>query len=84
MQKRPPVRDNLHPQRIREQPCLVCGTIPSDAHHLRTDMKTKGMGLKPGDDKAVPLCRKHHMKLHAYGNEELWWSTQGIDPDENT
>jgi len=44
-------------------------------------MATKGMGLKPGDDKTVPLCRKHHDELHRYGNEGLWWAMHGINPE---
>lgn len=38
------------------------------------------MGLKSGDDWAVPLCHKHHMDLHSYGDERLWWDLQGVDP----
>jgi hypothetical protein len=45
-------------------------------------MSLKGMGMKPGDEYAVPLCRAHHRELHDYGNERLWWALQGIDPME--
>ncbi len=75
------MRSEAHLQRIRQQVCLLCGTTPCDAHHVRTDKRTKGMGLKPGDEKAVPLCRKHHMELHDYGNEELFWAMHGINPE---
>ena len=76
------VKDKRHLALVRQQPCLICETTPCDAHHLRTDMDTKGMGLKPGDDHTVPLCRKHHMDLHKYGDEKLWWAVQGVNPEE--
>lgn len=61
-------------------PCLICGTKPCDAHHLRIDKQIKGMGLRPGDEHAVPLCRQHHMELHEAGNERLWWALKGVSP----
>lgn len=67
-------------KKIRREPCLICGTTPCDAHHLRIDFETKGMGLRPGDDHAVPLCRTHHEDLHRHGNERLYWAMQGVDP----
>lgn len=38
------------------------------------------MGLKSGDEWAVPLCAEHHGELHAYGNEETWFALKGVDP----
>jgi hypothetical protein len=38
------------------------------------------MGLRSGDDFAVPLCALHHRALHACGDELTWWATQGVDP----
>jgi hypothetical protein len=38
------------------------------------------MGKKSGDNWAVPLCADHHMALHRFGDEPLWWATEGIDP----
>jgi len=38
------------------------------------------MALKVGDNWVVPMCHPHHMELHAYGDEELWWAMQGIEP----
>lgn len=38
------------------------------------------MGLKTGDQWAVPLCPTHHRELHQMGDETLWFSLQGIDP----
>lgn len=40
------------------------------------------MGLKSGDEFAVPLCAIHHRSLHAAGDEAVWWALQGVDPFE--
>ena len=40
------------------------------------------MGMKSGDDTAVPLCHPHHMMLHAEGNEYRFWDRAGVDPVE--
>jgi hypothetical protein len=38
------------------------------------------MGIKVGDNWCVPLCHAHHMELHQFGDERLWWDLKGIDP----
>ena len=52
---------------IREKPCLVCGKMPCDPHH----MEAVGMGgaNKDGykDYSCVPLCRYHHNEYHSGG-----------------
>jgi phage gp46-like protein len=30
------------------------------------------MGLKPGDNETVPLCRKCHNRQHMYGERSFW------------
>jgi hypothetical protein len=35
--------------------------------------------LKNGDDFTIPLCRKHHDELHAFGDEKLFLDLHGID-----
>lgn len=35
--------------------------------------------LKNGDDYTIPLCRKHHDELHAFGDEKLFLDLHGID-----
>lgn len=44
---------------IREQPCTICGNLNSHAHHWRT-VSNSGIGLKPPDLEAIPLCYDHH------------------------
>ena len=53
---------------IKAKPCLVCGTIGVDAHHL----EAIGMGNNRNkeskkDYSCVPLCRVHHQEYHTIG-----------------
>jgi hypothetical protein len=72
-------RDRNHLRFVAAQPCLVCGRIPSDAHHLKF-AEQRAMGRKVSDRFAVPICRLHHRELHRHGNERAWWQSHGIDP----
>lgn len=72
-------RDRYHLKFVASQPCLVCGQIPSDAHHIKF-AEQRAMGRKVSDRFTVPICRLHHRELHRRGNERLWWENQGIDP----
>lgn len=48
--------------------CLVHGDCSGkiEAHHVRGDGNA-GMGMKPDDAWAVPLCAHHHQLGHAIG-----------------
>ena len=52
---------------IKEKPCLVCGKMPVDPHH----MEAVGMGGANRDGykdySRVPLCRYHHGEYHNTG-----------------
>ena len=52
---------------IKEKPCLVCGSMPCDPHH----MEAVGMGGANRDGykdyTCVPLCRNHHSEYHSQG-----------------
>jgi len=64
---------------VRQLPCIACGkAAPSEAAHVRTGADT-GMGMKPGDRYAVPLCTACHAKQHRLG-ELSFWSALRIDP----
>ena len=64
---------------VRQLPCVTCGkAAPSDAAHLRTGTDG-GVGRKPGDRYAVPLCTPCHAKQHRVG-ELSFWSALRIDP----
>ena len=65
--------------KIKKLPCLICGFLGCDPHHI----KTVGSG---GDDSltnVIPLCRKHHTEIHSiglnrfsekYNNLSIWLS----------
>jgi hypothetical protein len=62
-----------------QQPCLLCGRKPSDAHHIRF-VQPRALGRKASDEFAVPLCRSHHRAVHRAGDEKVWWKQAGMDP----
>ena len=72
------VRDRAHLKYVAQQPCLVCGRIPCDAHHLRFT-QSRALGKKVSDEFTVPLCRGHHREVHRSGDEAGWWSRAAID-----
>jgi hypothetical protein len=64
---------------VRQLPCVACGkTAPSEAAHVRTGTDG-GVGLKPADRYAVPLCAACHAKQHQIG-ELAFWSILRFDP----
>jgi hypothetical protein len=73
------VRDRDHVKYVAQQPCLVCGRRPSDAHHLRF-AQSRALGRKVSDEFVVPLCRGHHREVHRHGDEGAWWQKAGLDP----
>jgi hypothetical protein len=72
-------RDKEHVKFVANQPCLICGRRPSDAHHLRFAQR-RALGRKVSDEFTVPLCRGHHREVHRCGDEAAWWIKGGIDP----
>ena len=72
-------RDKTHLKFVASQPCLICGRLPCDPHHIRFAQK-RALGRKVSDEFSVPLCRLHHRELHRSGNEARWWTGVGIDP----
>jgi hypothetical protein len=72
-------RDKKHLRFVCTQPCLVCGRVPSEPHHLRF-AEPRALGRKVSDEFTVPLCRAHHRELHNRGNERAWWDALKIDP----
>jgi hypothetical protein len=73
------LRDKDHRTLVMRQPCLVCGRIPSDAHHL-TFTQPRALGKRVSDEFTVPVCRVHHRELHRCGDEAAWWRRVKIDP----
>ena len=51
-------------------------------HLLKPYEGFRGVGMKAGDNNAVPLCTFHHQKLHMQvGNEDLFWKSYGLSGD---
>jgi hypothetical protein len=73
------IRDREHVKSVVKQPCLVCGRLPADPHHLRF-AQSPALGRKVSDEFTVPLCRGHHREVHRCGDEATWWKRTGIDP----
>jgi ERF superfamily len=73
------LRDKEHRRFVLRQPCLVCGRVPSDPHHL-TFTQPHAMGRRVSDEFTVPVCRTHHRELHRAGDEAAWWRRLNIDP----
>jgi hypothetical protein len=72
-------RNRDHLRFVAQQPCLLCGRKPSDAHHIRF-VQPRALGRKVSDEFSVPLCRSHHRAVHRAGAEQAWWKQAGIDP----
>jgi ERF superfamily protein len=72
-------RNRDHLRFVMQQPCLLCGRKPSDAHHIRF-VQPRALGRKASDEFAVPLCRSHHRAAHRAGDEKAWWKQADIDP----
>jgi hypothetical protein len=73
------LRDKDHRKFVLRQPCLVCGRVPSDPHHL-TFTQPRALGRRVSDEFIVPVCRGHHRELHRSGDEAAWWHRINIDP----
>ena len=73
------LRDKEHCKYVATQPCVVCGSTPSEAHHVRF-AQPRAIGRKVSNEYTVPVCRLHHRDLHTYGDEASWWVAVSIDP----
>jgi hypothetical protein len=73
------IRDREHVKSVAKLPCLVCGRIPADVHHLKF-AQSRALGRKVSDEFTVPLCRGHHREIHHCGDEAAWWNKVEIDP----
>ncbi len=77
---------------LRRKPCVACGApAPSQAAHVRfsdaaTGHVNPGVGAKPDDRRAVPLCASCHLDApdsqHRIGDERKFWARVGKNPDE--
>lgn len=61
-------RDSRYLDFIRSFPCVFCARTAEASHHGK-----HGMGLKPSDYNAIPLCRQHHQRWHNIGSPHFTW-----------
>ena len=73
------IRDPDHVKFVAQQPCLICGRSPADAHHIRF-AQSRALNRKVSDEFTVPLCRGHHREVHRRGDEAAWWSDAQVNP----
>lgn len=92
MQRRPRLLDPGYLKFLRGKSCCACGRgAPSEAAHIRMtalaiDKPITGMGRKPDDKYAVPLCAWCHRESpesqHNVGDETTFWAWFEVCPLE--
>lgn len=86
--RKPRERDEKHLAALRKCPCILCGSEHAvEASHIRMNNGPKtpnpGMGQKPNDRFALPLCHQEHMEQHAHPRGERgFWEDHKINPFE--
>ena len=69
------LRDRKHLDWLRELPCVKCGMKESVGAHIRK-YGDGGTGMKPSDDRAIPLCGVCHDFQHRCGEltfyKDVW------------
>lgn len=63
-------RDPAYLAAVREDTCVIgglCDSVKTEAHHAFGSMLGGGKSIKGSDYGAVPLCHRHHMKVHSKG-----------------
>ena len=70
-------RSKKYLEYIRQQPCVICGHVDVQAHHVRK-MGAGGTGIKNDDFFALPICKLHHREAHTYGHD-TFFGRHGID-----
>ena len=87
-QRRPRQHDEKYLRFIRSLPCVVCkDDTTTEAAHIRFSDASigkfnAGVGAKPDDKFALPLCGDHHRQQHLIGDERTWWRCVDMDPIE--
>ena len=76
-------KNAAHLSRVRLLPCISCGSYPpNEAAHIR--IIGTGMGRRPDDDMALPLCSECHRTgphaEHNTGGSTKCYDRLGIDP----
>lgn len=71
--KQPIIRDKKYLQSARYRCCCVCGSRQGVVmHHIKIGLGG-GTGIKPSDDRCLPLCHQHHIEdLHRHGEKKFY------------
>lgn len=66
-------RSQTHLRFVRGFQCAIpgCQGAPIEAAHVRI-LGGGGMGFKPADHDAAPLCSDHHRQQHTIGERTFW------------
>ena len=65
-----PLRSKKYLTFVREHPCIRCGKRETQAHH--ESFHNSGIGTKPSDSYAIPLCIQCHLERHSQGKQTFW------------
>lgn len=70
--KQKPIRDRAYLDSFNGIACIVCGdTRTTVGAHIRWGL-AGGMGMKPGDNRVLPLCFYHHDLQGRIGEPKFW------------
>lgn len=78
-----PERCPAHLAWIRGFNCSAqgCKAGPIEAHHVRMGSNA-GLGIKPADERAIPLCQTHHAQLDSPSwSEREFYRVHAIDTE---
>lgn len=71
-------KSQRHLRHVRSHACVNCdASAPIEAAHVRIGSDA-GMGRKPSDYYAVPLCKECHFTQHGCG-ERTFWEGKPVD-----
>lgn len=72
------IRDKKHLEFIRSLICVKCGTSQNiQAAHIRAN-SDGGIGIKPSDDRCLPMCHDCHSKQHRVGEVTFWGGVDDV------
>ena len=74
------IRDRKYLDSVREQPCIITGLTPCDPAHIRWGLGG-GMGLKPDDNRVLPLVHQLHQEQHQIGEKRFWLEQANKHPE---
>ncbi len=64
-------RQPEHMAEVKALPCVICGAVPCDAHHV---IHHRYGGRKVSDWETIPLCKEHHQTgpYAIHNGKESW------------